>query len=62
MLYLITMNPKYYLKDYQNKANAWWRTLSINEMKALEKKHKAIVINGLALKSDIAMMFEKENP
>lgn len=56
------MNPKYYLKDYQNKANAWWRTLSINEMKALEKKHKAIVINGLALKSDIAMMFEKENP
>ena len=54
------MNPKYYVKEFQVKANAWWRTLSINEQKAFEKKHKAIVINGLALKSDIAMMFDKE--
>jgi len=54
------MNLKYYQEEFQSKAMQWWRTLSINEQKAFEKKYQAVVINGLALGSYIAEMFDKE--
>lgn len=54
------MNMKYYARTFQNEANKWWRTLSINEMKAFEKKHNAIRIGGVTLPSSIAEIYDNE--
>jgi hypothetical protein len=34
-----TYNPKYYDKSFQAQANEWWRSLSLNEMKAFKVKY-----------------------
>lgn len=39
-------------------ANKWWRSLSINEMKALEQKYKTIY--GIATPSEIQEIYKKE--
>lgn len=52
---MIKYDPKHYQKDFQTKANAWWRTLSINEMKAFERQYK--VAGSMALPSDIAAIY-----
>jgi|LSQX01.2.fsa_nt_gb hypothetical protein len=49
------MNPLYYDKAFQAEANAWWRTLSINEMKAYERQFQTIM--GMALPSEIAKIY-----
>ena len=40
-------------------AYIWWRSLSINEMKAFEKKHKTIF--GMALPSEIVAIYKAEH-
>lgn len=40
-------------------AHAWWRSLSINEMKAFEKKHKTIF--GMATASEIVAIYKAEH-
>jgi hypothetical protein len=52
------INPKYYTKEFQSFAMAWWKSLSINEQKAFEKKHGTIY--GSAIPSEIAEIFDKE--
>ena len=51
---------KYHSKSLQQQARKWWRTLSINEQKAFQKKHGFIY--HAALPHEIAEMFDKENP
>lgn len=51
-------NPKHYNKAFQAEALQWWRTLSINEMKALEAKHQ--VIYRPAPRSEIAAIYDLE--
>jgi hypothetical protein len=48
------------MTDYQTKAFAWWRSLSINEMKALEKKYNLLCIGYTPSLSDIVAVFEQE--
>lgn len=55
---MISYNPKHFDKEFQAKANVWWRQFSINEMKALEKKYG--IIYDTALKSEIAAIYEGE--
>ena len=50
------MNLKYYQKEFQAMAIAWWRTLSINEMKAHEKAHG--IVGRMARNSEIAEIFD----
>ena len=52
------MNSKHYQKDFQSVARKWWNTLSINEMKAFESKHK--IISSMASASEIAAIYEFE--
>jgi hypothetical protein len=52
------IKPKYYNRDFQSVAMKWWRSLSINEQKAFEKKHGTIY--GRAIRSEIAEIFDKE--
>jgi hypothetical protein len=52
------MNPKHYNKTFQAFAWDWWSTLSINEMKAFEKKHG--IIFDMALPSEIARIYDLE--
>lgn len=54
------MNMKYYSRTFQNEARHWWNSLSINEMKALEKKHNALRIGGVTLPSSIAEIYDNE--
>ena len=55
---MIKYNPKHYDKVFQSEAIKWWRTLSINEQKAYEKKYSTIM--GSALKSEIAAIYDGE--
>lgn len=48
---------KYYDRAFQAEAGRWWNSLSINEMKRLEKKHELI---GHAGSSDIARIYDQE--
>ena len=52
------MNMKYYQKEFQAEALRWWRTLSINEMKAFEKQYK--IVGYRALRSEIAEIYDSE--
>lgn len=52
----------HYKKDFQAKAQQWWRSLSINEQKSFEQKHNAIKLSGVILRSEMARVFELENP
>lgn len=53
------INLKYYHdKDFQAEAARWWRSLSINEMKAFENKYK--VVYRPALPQDVAEIYDKE--
>ena len=55
----IAYNPKHYQKDFQTEAMRWWSgTLSINEMKAFEKKHG--IIYDRAMPSEIAAIYDAE--
>jgi hypothetical protein len=54
------MKFTHYQKEFQAKAMAWWRNLSINEMRAFEQKHNALRIGGLTLRSEIARMWDAE--
>lgn len=52
-------NPKHYSdKEFRDKAFAWWSTLSLNEMKALEKKHR--IISYRANAAEIAAIYDLE--
>lgn len=52
-------HPKHHKKEYQFEAYRWWRTLSINEMKAFEKKHETIY--GPAMPCEVAAIYEIES-
>lgn len=54
------MNEKYYNKDFQSKALKWWRTLSINEQKAFEKKLP--IMGDNARHSEIAEIYNYVKP
>ncbi len=53
------MNLKHYQKDFQAEAIAWWRTLSINEMKAYEKANG--IVGRMARNSEIAEIYDNEH-
>lgn len=50
------MNSLYYDKQFQSKANVWWNTLSINEMKAFEKQFFS-AHQGFAIPSQVAEIY-----
>jgi hypothetical protein len=52
-------SDQHYLKEVQDLACRWWSSLSINEMKALEKKHGTIF--GRAMPQEIAAIHELED-
>jgi len=52
------INYQYYDVKFQTMAICWWRTLSINQMKAFEKKHS--VIGDMASDSEIAYIWDVE--
>lgn len=54
---MIKYDPKHYDKAFQAQAREWWSSLSINEMKALERKHG---ISGMATPQEIAAINDTE--
>lgn len=50
---------KYYDKEFQGKANLWWRTLSTNEQKAFEKKYNTIDRSRVR-PSEVAEIYDHE--
>jgi hypothetical protein len=52
------INYEWYNKDFQRQSFPWWRSLSINQQKELEKKHKTIY--GSATPQEVAMIWDKE--
>lgn len=55
---MIAYNEKHYDVSFQNKASVWWRTLSINKMKELERKHGTL--SYMATASEVAAIYDKE--
>lgn len=49
---------KYHYKVYQAEAIKWWRCLSINQQRGLEKKHGAF---GQASSIEIARIYDLES-
>lgn len=54
-------NPKFLDKSFQAEALKWWRTLSINEQKALHTKYNALLFSQI-LPHEIARIYDAENP